>query len=59
MAAHHLVFAQAIESEVRQADTELIRQMLEALEFEWGGEPLGSLTWASITAARARLGDTK
>lgn len=44
-------------AEVRKADTELIRQMLEALEYK------GTSPWKkrrpAITAARARLGGPK
>lgn len=47
-------FASAIEAEVRKQDTELIRQMLEALETA-GVYPPSSQ--AAITAARARLGE--
>ena len=36
-------------------DKELMQQALEALEWEWGGEPLGTLTWNAITALRERL----
>lgn len=36
-------------------DREIMQQALEALEWEWGGEPMGSLTWNSITALRERL----
>ncbi len=36
-------------------DRELIQQALDALEWEWGGEPLGSKTWGAIEALRARL----
>ena len=36
-------------------DRELMQQALEALEWEWGGEPLGTLTWNAITALRERL----
>jgi hypothetical protein len=36
-----------------EADEALLRQALEALEFEYGGEPCG--THEAITALRARL----
>lgn len=43
-------------AEVRKDDDALIRQMLEALEFEAGNWKLvPELTQAAITAARARL----
>jgi len=38
-------------------DRELLQQALEALEWEWGGEPLGSKTWAAIDAIRTRLAE--
>ena len=63
MASHHLVFAQAIETDVSKADTELIRQMLEALEqshatlWEEDDDPERPAS-AAITAARARLGES-
>jgi predicted ArsR family transcriptional regulator len=51
--------AKAIEAEVRKQDTELIRQMLEALENHDGNYKLsksaGAAVNAAITAARARL----
>jgi len=34
---------------------ELLQQALEALEWEWGGEPLSSLTWKAITDIKAEL----
>ena len=54
MASHHLVFAQAIETDVSKADTELIRQMLEAIESVNQAMPF-PVASAAITAARARL----
>ncbi len=36
-------------------DRELMQIALDALEWEWGGEPLGSKTWTAIEALRARL----
>ena len=36
-------------------DHQLMQQALEALEWEWGGEPMGSLTWKAITDLRERL----
>lgn len=52
----YVTFARAIEAEVRKDDESLIRQMLEALEFEAGNWKLvPELTQAAITAARARL----
>ena len=51
-------FARAIEAEVRKDYEALIRQMLEALEFEWGGELSNGLIWEPIPAARARLLDS-
>ena len=39
-------------------DRDLFKQALEALEWEWGGEPIGTLTWGAITALRERLADT-
>lgn len=45
-------------AEVRKQDEALIRQMLEALEFEWGGELSNGLIWEPIPAARARLLDS-
>ena len=57
-------FARAIESEVRKQDTELIRQMLEVLEYvrntpgaEYDSKAALSKAQAAITAARARLGE--
>ena len=58
-------FARAIEAEVRKQDTELIRQMLEALETcdsaDGYNGPYQShddkAVEAAITAARARLGE--
>ena len=51
-------FARAIEAEVRKQDTELIRQMLDALDgaiaITMGKIDLRN---AAITAARARLGE--
>ena len=49
-------FARAIEAEVRKQDTELIRQMLEALEKVDQAMPFPVASQA-ITAARARLGE--
>lgn len=52
-------FARAIEAEVRKDDESLIRQMLEALEWEagsWKTDP--ERTKSAITAARARLLDS-
>lgn len=57
MASHHLVFAQAIKAEARKADTELIRQMLDALESVNQAMPF-PVASAAITAARARLGES-
>lgn len=52
----YVTFARAIEAEVRKDDEALIRQMLEALEFEAGNWKLvPELTQAAIAAARARL----
>lgn len=54
------VFARAIESEVRKQDTELIRQLVEALQassaalWETKGDPETPVTDA-VNAARARL----
>ena len=57
-------FAHAVESEVRKQDTELIRQMLDALEnssphtdrsFAWKDGKWQNQRTAAITAARARL----
>ena len=57
-------FARAIEVEVRQQDDELIRQMLEVLEYvrntpeaEYDSKAALSKAQAAITAARARLGE--
>ena len=49
-------FARAIEAEVRKQDTELIRQMLEALEEVDQAMPF-PVARQEITAARARLGE--
>ena len=49
-------FARAIEAEVRKQDTELIRQMLEALEKVDQAMPF-PVARQVITAARARLGE--
>ena len=57
-------FARAIEAEVRKQDTELIRQMLEALETCDSADGYNGpyqfhddkAVEAAITAARARLG---
>ena len=56
--------ARAIEAEVRQQDDELIRQMLEVLEYvrntpeaEYDSKAALSKAQAAITAARARLGE--
>lgn len=58
-------FARAIEAEVRKQDTELIRQMLDALEnssphtdrsFAWKDGKWQNQRTAAIAAARARLG---
>ena len=49
-------FARAIEAEVRKQDTELIRQMLEALEKVDQAMPF-PVARQEITAARARLGE--
>lgn len=55
----HQHFARAIEAEVCKDYEALIRQMLEALEFEAGNWKLvPELTQAAITAARARLFDS-
>ena len=48
-------FARAIEAEVRKQDTELIRQMLEALENVDQAMPF-PVAKRVISAARARLG---
>ena len=58
-------FARAIEAEVRKQDTELIRQMLEALETCYSADGYNGpyqfhddkAVEAAITAARARLGE--
>lgn len=50
-----IVFARAIESEVRKQDTELIRQMLEALEGVVTQVKYYEPVTAAITAARARM----
>ena len=58
-------FARAIEAEVRKQDTELIRQMLEALETCDSADGYNGpyqfhddkAVEAAITAARARLGE--
>ena len=55
MVAHHVVFARAIEAEVRKQDDALILQMLEALEKVDQAMPFPVASQA-ITAARARLG---
>ena len=55
---HAEAFARSVEAEVRKDDEALIRQMLEALEFEWGGELSNGLIWEPIPAARARLLDS-
>ena len=52
------VFARAIEAEVRKADTELIRQMLDALESVNQAMPFPVASTA-IASARARLKDQK
>lgn len=61
---HALQFARAVEAEVRQQDDELIRQMLEVLEYvrntpeaEYDSKAALSKAQAAITAARARLGE--
>lgn len=55
-------FAKLIAAEVRKQDTELIRQMLDALENHDGNYKLsksaGATVNAAITAARARLENT-
>ena len=57
---HILAFAQAIEAEVRKQDTELIQQLVEALEnssatlWEEDDDP-SRPAHAAITAIRARL----
>lgn len=58
-------FARAIEAEVRKDDTELIRQMLEVLEYvrntpeaEYDSKAALSKAQAAITAGRARLEGT-
>ena len=48
--------ARAIEAEVRRQDTELIRQMLEALESVDGAMPFPAASQV-LKVARARLGD--
>lgn len=62
MAAHHLSFAKAIEAEVRKDDTELIRQLVEALESArvWKCKEIHHMMRESqytpaILAGRARL----
>lgn len=45
-------FARSVEAEVRKADTELIRQMLDALERR---TKHNDADYEAITAARARL----
>lgn len=53
------VFARAIESEVRKQDTELIRQLVDALSLpcdRWNGTQ-SRIVNAAIAAARARLDD--
>lgn len=56
---HIIKFARAIEDEVRKQDTELIRQLVEALENHDGNYKLsksaGAAVNAAITAGRARL----
>ena len=49
------VFARAIEAEVRKQDTELIRQMLDALESVDGAMPF-PVARQVLKVARARLG---
>lgn len=51
------VFARAIESEVRKQDTELIRQLVEALSLpcdRWNGTQ-SRIVREAISAGRARL----
>ena len=50
------VLAEMVEAEVRKQDTELIRQMLEALEKVDQAMPF-PVARQVITAARARLGE--
>ena len=61
---NYKAFASAIEAEVRKQDTELIQQMLDALEnasqhtdraFAWKDGKWQNQRTAAITAARARL----
>lgn len=61
---HIIKFARAVEAEVRKQDTQLIRQMLDALEnssphtdrsFAWKDGKWQNQRTAAITAARARL----
>lgn len=52
-----VIFARAVEAEVRKQDEALIRQMRDALEYhEAQTRPIFSTTHA-ITAANARLGE--
>ena len=55
---HHdiLAFARAVEAEVRKEDTELIRQLVEALEYHRAQTRPIHRTDEAITAGRARLG---
>lgn len=52
--AGHVDFARAIESEVRKQDTELIRQLVDALEKIGAAMPF-PVAYHAIAAARARL----
>ena len=67
MVAHHVVFARAIEAEVRKQDDALIRQLVEALEYSspntnvayaWQDERWALKRSEAITAGRARLENT-
>lgn len=48
-------FARAVETEVRKQDTELIRQLVEALEYHRAQTRPIEMTDEAIAAARARL----
>ena len=40
-----------------QVNRDVLVQALEALEWSWGGEPIGTLERDAITALRAALAD--